>query len=95
MKKSKILFKVAICYDFDGTLAYGNMQEYDFMSNLNIEPSEFWNKSDTLAATQNADSNLAYMWTMLEEAKKYGTTKEDFTACGKSIRLFKGGRYMV
>jgi hypothetical protein len=90
MKKKDLLFKVAICYDFDGTLAYGNMQEYDFMSNLNIEADDFWNKSDTLAAEQNADSNLAYMWTMLEEAKRYGTTKEDFAACGKNIRMFKG-----
>ena len=90
MKSSKFLFKVAICYDFDGTLAYGNMQEYDFMSNLKITPAEFWNKSDTLAAEQNADSNLTYMWTMLEEAKKHGTTKEYFLSCGKNVRLFKG-----
>lgn len=90
MIRKNFLFKVAICYDFDGTLAYGNMQEYDFMSNLKIEASEFWNKSDTLAAEQKADSNLAYMWTMLEEAKKFGTTREDFLACGKNIRMFKG-----
>jgi 2-hydroxy-3-keto-5-methylthiopentenyl-1-phosphate phosphatase len=90
MIRKNFLFKVAICYYFDGTLAYGNMQEYDFMSNLKIEASEFWNKSDTLAAEQKADSNLAYMWTMLEEAKKFGTTREDFLACGKNIRMFKG-----
>ncbi|MBR6663254.1 MAG: haloacid dehalogenase-like hydrolase [Alphaproteobacteria bacterium] len=89
MKKT---VKVAICYDFDGTLAPGNMQEYDFMSKLNMKPAEFWDKSDALAAEQKADSNLAYMLTMLNEARSrnIGFTKEDFTSYGKNIKLFKG-----
>lgn len=84
--------KVAICYDFDGTLAQGNMQEYGFMENLGISPDEFWGKSDALAAQQNADSNLAYMWCMLEESRRRGVgfTKQDFMSCGKTINLFKG-----
>ena len=28
----KKMTNVALCYDFDGTLAVGNMQEYGFMS---------------------------------------------------------------
>jgi len=88
MGKRKL--KVAICYDFDGTLAYGNMQEYDFMKNLDLAPADFWAKTDKLAKSQNADGNLAYMWKMLEEARNTGTRKEDFLSCGKSIRLFKG-----
>ena len=66
---SKQILKVALIYDCDGTLSYGNMQEFDFMKNLQISPDEFWGKSDKLAKEQNADSNLAYMWQMLEEAK--------------------------
>ena len=88
----KIKFKVAICYDFDGTLAYGNMQEYDFMEKLGISPAEFWSKSDTLAAQNNADSNLTYMWCMLEESRRraVGFTKQDFMSYGKNIKMFKG-----
>ena len=38
--------KMAICYDFDGTLAPGNMQEYGFIEKLNMTPDEFWKKSN-------------------------------------------------
>ena len=34
--------RVAIMYDFDETLAPGNMQEYAFIPMLEISPSEFW-----------------------------------------------------
>ncbi len=88
MGKSKPTF--AILYDFDGTLAKGNMQEYDFMEKLNIKSDDFWQKSDSLALEQKADNNLAYMRIMLEEAQKIGKTREDFIACGKNIRFFKG-----
>ena len=67
MKKN--LIKVAICYDFDGTLAPGNMQEYGFMNTLGTTPDEFWGKSDKLADETKADKNLCYMLTMLREAK--------------------------
>jgi hypothetical protein len=88
--KNKSLVTVALLYDFDGTLAKGNMQEYDFMEKLNIKPDVFWAKSDTLALEQNADNNLAYMRIMLEEAQKIGKTREDFIACGQNIRFFEG-----
>ena len=35
---------VAMCYDFDGTLCAGNMQEYGFMQTLGISPDDFWDK---------------------------------------------------
>lgn len=88
--KQNSLVTVALLYDFDGTLAKGNMQEYDFMEKLNIKPDDFWAKSDNLALEQNADNNLAYMRIMLEEAKKIGKTREDFIACGQNINFFDG-----
>ena len=90
MKKS--LIKVAICYDFDGTLAPGNMQEYGFMKTLKTTPKSFWNKSDTLSATQFADKNLCYMYLMYEEAraKHISFRKEDLASFGKDIPLFPG-----
>ena len=69
MKKTDI--RVALLYDFDGTLAPGNMHEHGFIEKMGLKTEEFWEKSDTLALTQNADSNLAYMLKTLEEAKKY------------------------
>ena len=90
MKKN--LIKVAICYDFDGTLAPGNMQEYGFMNALGTTPDEFWGKSDKLADETKADKNLCYMLTMLREAKakKIPFRKEDLARFGKNIPLFEG-----
>ena len=39
---------MAICYDFDGTLAPGNMQEHDFFPDLNVAPKDFWEESNAL-----------------------------------------------
>ena len=90
MKKN--LIKVAICYDFDGTLAPGNMQEYGFMKALKTTPASFWKKSDKLSEDQCADKNLCYMQTMLEEAraKHISFRREDLESYGKDIPLFNG-----
>ena len=83
---------VALGYDFDGTLAAGNMQEYGFLKKLNISPADFWAKSDAMAEQFHADSNLCYMKCMLEEAKarKIPFRREDFVACGQAITFFEG-----
>ncbi len=83
---------IALCYDFDGTLAPGNMQEYGFMNKLGITPQYFWRKSDKLAGDSNADHILAYMKCMLDEAKARNIPfkREDFVACGNDIKFFPG-----
>ena len=88
----KKLIEVALCYDFDGTLAAGNMQEYSFLKRLGISPKDFWSKSDAMALEFKADSNLCYMKCMLDEAKarKMAFKREDFVDCGKDITFFEG-----
>lgn len=92
MLMKKIVMKAAICYDFDGTLAPGNMQEYGFMRALKTTPQSFWKKSDALSESQHADKNLCYMLTMLEEAKAkhIAFRKEDLQKFGQDIPLFNG-----
>ena len=46
---------VALIYDFDGTLAPGNMQEYDFIPAVGKSNMEFWHEANTLAEEQDAD----------------------------------------
>ena len=58
LKKRPYTVTMAICYDFDGTLAPGNMQEYGFIEKLNMTPDTFWKKSNTLAKTQKVDNIL-------------------------------------
>lgn len=89
--KTKVT-EVAFCYDFDGTLAAGNMQEYGFMRRLGVTPAEFWAKVDAMTKQYAADNNLMYMKCMLDEAKARGIAfrREDFVECGRDIKLFNG-----
>jgi phosphoserine phosphatase len=83
---------VAIAYDFDGTLAPGNMQEYDFIPTLNMLSKHFWKSVNELAIQHEMDPILAYMYTMLEEANKakVAVRRSDFKTFGASIKLFPG-----
>ena len=77
MRKKKPV--VALCYDFDGTLAPGNMQEYGFFPGLgNKDPEEFWKQSAALAKQNGANQILAYMQLMLEKAKESKQNRYSF-----------------
>ncbi len=83
---------VAIAYDFDGTLAPGYMQEYDFIPNLKIANEEFWEESNRQARANDMDGVLSYMLLMLTKAKEKGISvkKDDFIRYGQSIHFFEG-----
>jgi phosphoserine phosphatase len=89
---AKKLIPMAISYDFDGTLAPGNMQEYDFIPALNMRSKEFWAAVNELAKKHEMDQILAYMHTMLDEAgkAKVAVRKTDFKSFGAKIELFPG-----
>ncbi|MBR3891542.1 MAG: haloacid dehalogenase-like hydrolase [Bacilli bacterium] len=84
--------KVAIMYDFDDTLAPGNMQEYAFIPNLEIDAGEFWDHCSVLAKEHNMDSVLAYMYMMVNLAKQKNLkiTKSEFYKQGEIITFFNG-----
>lgn len=88
----KKLIPMAISYDFDGTLAPGNMQEYKFLPALNVPAKKFWEIATELAKNKRMDPILAYMWAMLDEANKAGVPvrESDFRGFGKHIKLFPG-----
>jgi len=84
---------IAICYDFDGTLSPGNMQEYDFFPQLGIKPGDFWKEAKERAKKQHGDSILAYMCLMIEKAVASGKvriTRKAFVDYGKQVELFDG-----
>ena len=83
---------VAIAYDFDGTLAPGNMQEHSFIPKLPYRKAEFWRKVDQLAERHAMDRILAYMFTMVREAEAHDvrSRREDLVRHGAGIRLFDG-----
>ena len=83
---------VALIYDFDGTLAPGNMQEYSFINAVGMGKEEFWGETHKMSQGQDADGILIYMLFMLQEAKKKGLsiTRESLRQFGKDIKFFKG-----
>jgi phosphoserine phosphatase len=89
---AKRLVKMAIAYDFDGTLAPGNMQEYDFIPKLRMKSKGFWDEVSSHAREQNADQILAYMHLMLKKAESAAVQvrKSDFHKYGEQIKLFPG-----
>ena len=85
---------VALIYDFDGTLAPGNMQEFGFIQAMGETKEEFWEKSNSLAVDQDASDVLAYMKMMYDEARAKGISlrREDFKRFGRDIDFFEGVR---
>ncbi len=43
---TEALLKTAIIYDFDGTLARGNIQEHSFIPEIGMTREEFWDEVD-------------------------------------------------
>ena len=87
-------FTIALIYDFDGTLAPGNMQEYDFIPAVGKSNKEFWTEANTLAEEQDADMVLTYMARMIQEARSKGLSlrREAFQESGRRVTLFNGVR---
>ncbi len=85
---------IALVYDFDGTLAPGNMQEYDFIPAVGKSNKEFWSESNEIAQAQDADMILTYMSRMIQAARSKGLSlrREAFNASGGRITLYKGVR---
>ena len=85
-------FTIALIYDFDGTLAAGNMQEYDFIPAVGKSNFEFWDEANRLAEEQDADQILTYMALMIRSAQAKGLSlrREAFQESGKRVELFPG-----
>ena len=86
---------IALIYDFDGTLAPGNMQEYDFLKEIGIEDkSMFWDENNKLSVQQDASEILSYMKLMIDKSNNVDNprpiTRNTFRKYGNNIKLFKG-----
>ena len=88
---------VAMIYDFDGTLAPGNMQEYDFLKEIGVtDKDEFWRECRAMSKKQDASEILCMMKMMIDKSNNPNhpipITRKSFAKFGASIPLFKGVR---
>ena len=88
----KRYISMAIAYDFDGTLADGNMQEHQFLPDIDMKAEQFWAEVKSLTKEHQADEVLVYMNLMLRKASAAGVPvrRNDFKARGRKIKLFQG-----
>lgn len=84
--------KIALIYDFDGTLSPKNMQEYGFISDIKIKKDDFWRQNKELANNNDANQILCYMYLMIKNAKSKDIPlkRETFKKYGANIELFSG-----
>ena len=84
--------EICICYDFDGTLIRGNMQENSFIPDIGMSLDEFWNDVKKEAESQDMDEVLAYMQLMIEKArnKNIAFTRQHLMAHGQGLEYFPG-----
>ena len=85
--------RVAIAYDFDGTLAKGNIQENSFIPDLGVSKKVFWKEVKEISREHEMDEVLAYMYLLLKKARASGTVlfnKDSLKAHGKNVSYFNG-----
>jgi hypothetical protein len=89
---AKKLISIAIAYDFDGTLAPGNIQENSFIPAIGMTETTFWQQNKKRAEQHEADEILSYMTFMLERAAfaEVPVRKKDCASHGKTVPLFPG-----
>lgn len=83
---------VAICYDFDSTLATSDMQNFSFIPALGMTPAEFWEKTSRFSKKFDVERTLSYLFVMMDQCNRLGIkmTREYLNSMGKDIKFFDG-----
>ena len=82
---------LAICYDFDKTLSPTDMQAQGYIQSVGYDVDEFWDKTNELANANDMDSNLAYMYVMMSEARgRIIFNRKKLEEYGSRVELFNG-----
>lgn len=82
---------IAICYDFDKTLSPDDMQAQGYIQSVGYNISQFWEESNGMAAENDMDQNLSYMYKMVQEAEgRFVFTKSALADYSAKVSLFPG-----
>ena len=84
--------KIAIVYDFDGTLSPQPMQEYTVFPRLGIDPSIFWAEVKKENIRIKGEEIITYMMLMLKKANdvELKISKSDLGRMASGIKFYKG-----
>lgn len=83
---------LAICYDFDKTLSPDDMQAQGYIQSVfDGDIPSFWKESNEMAEANEMDTNLAYMYKMVNEARgRIVLTRKSLQEYGAKVQLFPG-----
>ena len=87
------MITVAFVYDFDGTLAPGNMQEFGLLQAMGYDnPADFWTVCDQLAKTNDAGGIAVVMYAIQAEMKRagLGCTRDTLRSYGQGVQYYPG-----
>ncbi len=85
--------RTALVYDFDGTLAPGNIQEHSLIPvHLGVPVEQFWEQVAREKREHDADEILVYLRLLLEHARRSGVriTREILKRHGRETPVFDG-----
>jgi len=84
--------KVALIYDFDGTLSTTDMQDYALIPEFGMKPKTFWKKANQWSIDNCADQITGSMYYFVKTAKEMGISlsRENFKKTGENIEYFEG-----
>src|SRR5688500_730762 len=91
--REKPLLRTALVYDFDGTLAPGNIQEHSLIPNhLGLQPADFWKLVHDVKKAEDADEVLVYLRLLLVKAAERSVkmTRAILQEHGAKTPLFEG-----
>ena len=82
---------LALCYDFDRTLSPDDMQAQGYIQSVGYDVERFWQESNALAAENDMDGNLAYMYKMVREAEgNLILNRKALADYGARVKLYPG-----
>ena len=82
---------LAICYDFDKTLSPDDMQAQGYVQSVVYDVKKFWDEANALAAENDMDGNLAYMYKMMRESEgRFVFNRRSLEEYGAKVKLFAG-----
>ena len=84
--------KVALVYDFDGTLSITDMQNFGLIQLFKMRPKTFWKQANKWWKDNDADqiTSSMYYFVKMSKQKKIPLTKQIFADCAKNIEYYAG-----
>ena len=84
--------RIALIYDFDGTLSPDSMQDHTILPFLKIKPSEFWERVKVERSKNKNVEILTYMRLLAMEMNEAtpGITRQKLKSLGRKVPYFPG-----